>query len=116
MYGVNANEIDYEKLEFLGKTVLFSNVRIDRNTVPAGMYAYDLRHDDDGQGNICEVKPFIAVNHMGTILTDEPIPMSDGGCRFVNTDDYSYIGEYTTLEEFLNSEQENGEDMGVNLS
>lgn len=113
MHGVNANEIDYEKLDLLGKIVLFTDLRIDRNTLPDGIYAYDLRHDDYGHGNICEIKSFVTVNHWGTILTDDPIPMSDGGCRLVNAEDYSYTGGYASLEYFLDSGQESGQDMQI---
>lgn len=105
MNGVNVNEPDYERLKILGITVLFTCLRIDRNTVPEGLYAYDLRHDDDCQGNICEIKPFVTVNHWGTILSKKPISMSDGGCRYVTEDDYSYTGESCTLAEFLEDEQ-----------
>ena len=105
MNGINAKEGDYEKLDILSFTVLFTCLRIDRNTIPDGLYAYDLRHDDDCQGVICEIKPFVLVNHWGTILSKEPIPMSDGGCRLVTEDDYSYTGENCTLEEFMAEEQ-----------
>lgn len=115
---VNANEENYEKLEILGQTVLFTNMRIGRSTVPEGLHAYDLRHDDDGQGDICEIKPFVMVNHWGTILAKEPIPMSDGECRFVNDEDYSYTGENCTLSEFLaeDSGQEESEELEVEMT
>ena len=44
---LNANDETYEILEICGQTVLFTSARIDRETVPDGLYAYDLRHDDE---------------------------------------------------------------------
>lgn len=102
----NANEINFESLEILGQTALFTCLRIDRKSVPDELYAYDLRHDDECQGNICEIKPFVMVNHWGTILCKEPIEMSDNGCRFVDENDYSYLGDSITLDEFMAEEAE----------
>ena len=56
----------------------FSDLRIDRDTIPKGMYAYDLR-DVDSTGDICQVKNFIWVNYFGTIIMDEPIPNIENG-------------------------------------
>lgn len=43
MKPVNAYDGEYEAFEILGQDALFSNFRIDRSTVPDGLYAYDLR-------------------------------------------------------------------------
>lgn len=58
--------------------VLFTDARVDRKTVPEDLFCYDVRHDDDGQGIACEVKPHVIVNHWGTILSREKIPMGGG--------------------------------------
>ena len=104
----NARNLTYEKLDILGQTVLFTCLRVDRDTVPEGMHAYDLRHDDECQGIICEIAPFIMVNHWGTILTSEPIALTDDGRRYVTEEDYSYTGEELTLDEYLAEAQEEG--------
>ncbi|MBO6231653.1 MAG: hypothetical protein J6O50_13935 [Ruminiclostridium sp.] len=41
---------------------LFTNSRLDRTTIPEGLYAYDLR--DECDGNINELKEFVLVNHL----------------------------------------------------
>lgn len=97
---LNANEETYEMLEICGQTVLFTSARIDRKTIPNELYAYDLRHDDGCQGNICEIKPLVAVNHWGTIICKEPIEMNEHGYRLVAEEEYNYIGESVTLEDF----------------
>ena len=66
---VNAAEEDFELMELFGQTVLFTNMRVDRSTVPEGLYAYDVRHDDYCTGDICEIKPSVMVNHWGTMLS-----------------------------------------------
>lgn len=104
---LNANEETYEMLEICGQTVLFTSVRIDRETVPDGLYAYDLRHDDECQGDICEIKPSVAVNHWGTIICKEPIEMNELGYRPVAEEEYNYTGESMTLEDFQEEQSVN---------
>jgi hypothetical protein len=100
---VNAYTEIYELMEIFGQIVLFTNMRIDRATVPKELFAYDVRHDDECQGEICEIKPFVMVNHWGTILCKNPIELTDfnGDCRYVEEKDYNYLGETTTIEKFL---------------
>ena len=42
-----------------GKPALFTSIRIKRDTVPDGLYAYDVRHDDECRGIPCESAPFV---------------------------------------------------------
>ena len=43
----NAMTEKFELVELLGKPVLYSNYRIDWETIPDGYYVYDVRHDDN---------------------------------------------------------------------
>ena len=93
MIPINANEADYERFEILGRDALFTSLRIARNSLPEGLYAYDLRD--------CDLKSHVMVNHWGTVIVKEPIEGADDG--IVLEDDYNYLGEEMTLEEFANS-------------
>ena len=56
----------------------FSNIRIDRKSVPEGWYVYDIR-DCDSDGEPCEIKNgYIMVNHFGTFSTQNPLPLDEG--------------------------------------
>lgn len=59
-----------------GKPFLFTNMRVDRKTIPEGMYAYDVRDDCDGE--FWEIQQFVMVNHWGTIIGFEPVELEDG--------------------------------------
>ncbi len=98
---VNANEADYERFEILGHDALFTNLRIYRNSLPDGLYAYDLRDCDDCSGDPCELKSHVMVNHWGTVIVKKPIEGADDGV-ILNEDDYNYLGEDITLKEFAN--------------
>lgn len=92
----NASEQSYQEGTIMGRPALFTERRIDRSTVPEGVYRYELRHSDEDWGEPIEISRSIAVNFYGTVLTRElfqlPVegwlPMEpdslsfqDGGCR-----------------------------------
>lgn len=98
---VDATEEVFDLLELFGYTVLFTCMRVDRETIPKGLYVYDVRHDDDCSGKISEIKPHIIINHWGTIICKVPIEMTDIGCKFVEEGDYGYMGETCKLSDFI---------------
>ena len=54
----NAMTEHYEEITVCGKPALFTSIRIKRDTIPDGLYAYDVRHDDECRGIPCEIAPF----------------------------------------------------------
>ena len=102
MKPINAHEADYERFEIFGRDALFTNLRIDRKTLPKGLYAYDLRDCDDLTGEPGELKNYVMVNHWGTVVVREPIEGAEEGV-LMSIDDYNYLGEDMTHEEFANS-------------
>ena len=100
---VSAREADYERFMILNQDSIFTNARIDRTTVPEGLYAYDLRDACDGEPN--ELRETVFVNHMGTILTKEPIIGAEKGID-IGFNNYNFIGDSITLEEFMETQKE----------
>ena len=66
----NAMTEHYEEITVCGKPALFTSIRIKRDTIPDGLYAYDVRHDDECRGIPCEIAPFVMVNHWRYIDED----------------------------------------------
>lgn len=53
----------------------YCDPKLDRDTLPAGWHAYDIRHDDDGCGVFVELcHNYVIVNNAGTFFTQTPIP------------------------------------------
>ncbi len=101
---VNAQEESFELMDILGQRALFTNLRVDRSTVPKDLYVYELR-DEDCTGEICEIKTFVMVNHWGTIICKEPIELDTRwNSRFVDSNDYSYLGDSIKLDEYINTD------------
>ena len=113
---VNAAEESFELMELFGKTVIFTNMRIDRSTVPDVLYVYELR-DEDCTGEICEIKPFVMVNHWGTIICKEPIELdTKWNSKFVDEGDYCYLGDTAKLDEFINTDYSEEQSEGLEMS
>lgn len=92
----------YQELFELAETddveVLFTNHRIDRKTVPFGLYCYDVRESEGFSGIPVTLEKFVAVNHWGTILSKKPFPLDENGC-YPLKEGINYL-ETCTLEEF----------------
>lgn len=93
---------DFEEITVFNKTALFTNIRIDKATVPKGLYMYEVRHNDDWSDPV-QIGKSIVVNHFGTILTREPIKLSQSGLLYIDPDrDWNFAdGDCHTVNEFL---------------
>ena len=100
----NATKESYELVEIDDKVILFTNARLDRDTVPEELFCYDVRDSDDLDGSMAEIKPTVIVNHWGTILSKEPFPLDEFGSYY--PEGYSYLGYDMDLAEFKNSSKE----------
>ena len=49
----------------------FTSMRVDRDSVPDGVYLYEIRHDE--KGNCCQVKEGIMIDFYGSLFTMEPL-------------------------------------------
>ena len=95
----HAKDVAWEKVEVLGREGLFSCCRVDKETVSEGWYIYDIRHDDDCQGDPVQICKWVAVNHWGTLLVKEPFELepskfNDNAYLDINPEeDWNYLGE-----------------------
>ena len=56
----------------------YCDPKVNRETLPQGWHAYDIRHDDDGCGVFVELcHGYVIVNNAGTFLTQTKIPELD---------------------------------------
>lgn len=87
------------EVEILGRMALFTELRVDRATVPEGMYCYDLRQTDDNKFPTA-LEESILVNYFGTILLRDKLELENGHLS-VGYEDFSYTGEKMKIGEFL---------------
>lgn len=98
MKPLDATKEQYELAEIDQRVVLFTNMRLDRNTVPDGLHCYDVRDSDNLDGSMAEIKPHVMVNHWGTILSHEPFPLNEWGSYY--PEEWGYLSDTMTLSEF----------------
>lgn len=58
----NIGNETFESMTINDTPALFTDMRIDRNAVPEGLYAYDIRESDDGD-RLATIEPTVMVNH-----------------------------------------------------
>lgn len=100
----------FEIVELQGKQYMFTNLRVKRDTIPDGLYAYDV--GDDCDGSFCRVQKYVIVNHWGTIIGKKPIETetihglySDYEAYYPEEDSDDYKGnfvDYLTFEDYMN--------------
>lgn len=60
----------YTEIRLFGKPALFNDMRLDQETVPKGLYLYEVRYDDETWEPVQIAKGILA-NHLGSVLTRE---------------------------------------------
>ena len=98
----NAMEEQFEEITVLGKPALFTSIRLERGSVPKGLYLYEVRSDDDGCGDPVHIARGILVNHFGSIITREPMKLPPDGYLDIDPEkDWNYAGgDCQTVKEF----------------
>ena len=106
-YRYDVTKEEFENITLFGCPMLFANFRCDRNTLPKGMYMYEIRHDDEMQGDPCEISPSILVNHWGTVISNRPVSFDETSAngkpfRMIDPEnDWNYEGTSSTLSEYM---------------
>lgn len=88
-----ANEVVWMKVEVMGKECLFSDLRIDRNSIPEGYFKYEIRHSDDNWDEPVEMALGVLVNFYGTLLTKEQFtlePSTETNNAYLQIEEYSW--------------------------
>lgn len=77
MKKVNANNLLYIRFDIMYNKEyihgLYTEERVDDNTIPDGIYKYEIRTNDDGSGNFVTIEPSVIVNFGGTVLLNKEI-------------------------------------------
>lgn len=95
------DEDSYKAVRLNGILAMFTSTRIERDSLPEGIYAYDVRESDDGN-QLSTIEPSVCVNHGGTILTFQEIPMPSKG--YVDIEDCNFSPDESLSFEELREE------------
>ena len=74
----------FQKVSVCGIVCDFSDMRIDRSTIPKGRYQYEVADDDESQGIPSRVKRVVMVNFWGTLISDVPLLFGSDGVLWLH--------------------------------
>ena len=88
---VDYNKEKFTKVMICGIECDFSDMRIDRSTIPEGKYQYEVAGDDDSGGDPARVQRGVLVNFFGTLICDEPLPVGEDGVLWLMGSDFIWL-------------------------
>jgi hypothetical protein len=103
----NVNEVKWSIIKVKGKLCFFSDVRIDRTTVPEGFNIYEVA-DNDSDGNPSYFANGILVNFYGTIITTYKFKYNDDKYCDINNGEWEYsFNKYYKWSDLLSMLEKN---------
>lgn len=82
---------EFQKVSVCGIVCDFSDMRIDRSTVPKDRYQYEVADDDESQGEPSRVRRSIMVNFFGTLICDVALPLKNDNVLWLQDGDFEWL-------------------------
>lgn len=91
MKRLDYNKENFTEVRVCGIPCGFSDMRIDRETVPEGRYQYEVAGDDDSGGDPARVQKGVLANFFGTLICDRPLPVGKDGILWLDDNDFEWL-------------------------
>lgn len=88
------------KISSISSPPFLKDCRVNKDTVPDGVYCYEMRHGDEGDP--CTIEQNVVVNYYGAIFVLEPFEFGEKDYVPVDFAEFGFVGEWLTLDEFMN--------------
>lgn len=96
---IDVNEGSLQEVEIKGHMALFTELRVDKNTVPDGVNCYELRHGDD-DSYPAALEQSVRVNYFGAVLMTDKVELGQEGYVPLEYEDFGFTGEDLTMSEY----------------
>lgn len=99
----DVKELQYEIVKVAETSALFTSNRVSRESLPEGVFLYEVRHDDECMGEPSEIAKGIMVNFWGSLLTVQQLKeVEENGYMIIGSVDWIPVGDcsYTWEESF----------------
>ncbi len=70
-----------------GQIIAFTYRRLRKDDVLEGLYKYDIQSSDDGF-EPASIRQHIMVNHWGSLVSRDPLPLDENGWLFLEENDF----------------------------
>ena len=85
-----------------GQIFAFTYRRLRKDDVVEGLYKYDIQSSDDGF-EPASIKEHVLVNHWGSLISRDPLPVDDNGWLFLEDGDFVQLPYlYVSQKEYKN--------------
>lgn len=90
----------FQEVEIRGHYGIFTELRVDKSTIPEGMNCYELRHGDD-DSYPAALETGVRVNYFGAVLMTDKMEPGENGVMELSHDDFGFTGEDLSVTEYL---------------
>lgn len=95
---IDVNEGSFQEVELKGHMALFTELRVDKNTIPEGVNCYELCHGDD-DSYPAALEQSVRVNYFGTVLMADKVELGKEGYVPLEYEDFGFTGEELSVLE-----------------
>ena len=99
MDAIDVNSSQLQEVEIKGHYGVFTELRVDKSTLPEGVNCYELRHGDDDSYPVT-LKEDVRVNYFGAVLMTDKMELGKEGYVGLSYDDFGFTGEELTMLEY----------------
>lgn len=96
---IDVNSRQLQEVEIKGHYGVFTELRVDKSTLPKGVNCYELRHGDDDSYPVT-VEENVSVNYYGAVLMTDKMELGQEGYVSISYDDFGFTGDEMTMLEY----------------
>lgn len=97
---IDVTKEQFQEVEIKGHYGIFTELRVDKSTIPKGMNCYELRHGDD-DSYPAALEQGVRVNYFGAVLMTDKMEPGENGVMELSYDDFGFTGEDLSVTEYL---------------
>lgn len=96
---IDVNSGQLQEVEIKGYYGIFTELRVDKSTLPQGVNCYELRHGEDDSYPVA-MEQSVRVNYFGAVLMADKMELGKNGYAELTLDDFGFTGENLTMLEY----------------